>query len=153
MWTTEDHWLHRLTNASSKHALVQVHERAQQNAREHRPLTGALAQVPRKTPLGVKKHWRRQMHWDMCITIPQTLMGTQTLFVVNCIKLHLTAFILSDSSWDWQFFVCYLNCPLNFTCTYLWRVFNVECLLIFISRDSLMCCPETLSYSNQFWTC
>ena len=29
MWTTEDRCLHRLTNASSKHALAQVHERSQ----------------------------------------------------------------------------------------------------------------------------
>ena len=35
----------------------------------------------------------RQMHWHVCITIPQTLKGTQTLFVFNSVKshLHLTA--------------------------------------------------------------
>ena len=52
MWTTEDHGLHRFTNAGSKHALAQVHGRTQQNARERRPLTDALAKVPQKTPLG-----------------------------------------------------------------------------------------------------
>lgn len=33
------------------------------------------------------------MHWHVCITIPQTLVGTQTLFVFNSVKshLHLTA--------------------------------------------------------------
>ena len=57
MWTTEDHWLHRLTTASSKHALVvQVHERTQQNAKEHRPLPDALVPVPLKTLLGTKEH-------------------------------------------------------------------------------------------------
>ena len=47
--------LHRLTNATSKHALVQVHEQTQQNAREPRPLTNALAQVPHKTLLGTRE--------------------------------------------------------------------------------------------------
>ena len=53
MWTREDHWLQRLTNASSKHALVQMHERTQQHARESRPLTEALAQIPNKTSLSM----------------------------------------------------------------------------------------------------
>ena len=34
MWTREGCKLHGVTNASSKHALVQVHEQTQQNARE-----------------------------------------------------------------------------------------------------------------------
>ena len=46
--------LHRLTNASSMHALGQVHEQTQDSAREHRPLLDTLAQVPNKTPLGMK---------------------------------------------------------------------------------------------------
>ena len=75
MWTTEDSWLHRLTNASSKHALAQMYEWAQQNAQECRPLTNALAQVPHRTLL---RAWRNvDMHWHVCITILQTLKGTQ----------------------------------------------------------------------------
>ena len=50
-WTTEDCQLHRLTDASSKHALAQRQEQTQQNARECRPLTDALVQVLHKTPL------------------------------------------------------------------------------------------------------
>ena len=34
MWTREGCKLHGVTNASSKHALVQVHEQTQQNTRE-----------------------------------------------------------------------------------------------------------------------
>ena len=42
--------------ANSMHALVQMHERTQQNSdREHRPLLDELAQVPHKTPLGTKE--------------------------------------------------------------------------------------------------
>ena len=59
MWTTEDRWLHRLSNASSTHALGQMHEQIQPNAREHRPVPHALTQVPQKTPLGTKQHWHR----------------------------------------------------------------------------------------------
>ena len=88
MWTTEDHWLHRFTNVGSMHALAQVHEQTVQNARECRPLAHALAQVPHKTLLGLKEHWHRWMHRCVCITIPQTLEGTQPLFVVNSVKLH-----------------------------------------------------------------
>ena len=76
------------TNASSKHALVQLHEWTQQNARERRPLT---VQGPRKTFLGMRERWYRPMRWSVCITIRQILNGTQTLFVRNSIKLHLTA--------------------------------------------------------------
>lgn len=43
------------TNVSSKHALVQVHESTQQNAREVRPLTDKLVQVPCKTSLDMRK--------------------------------------------------------------------------------------------------
>jgi len=57
------------------------------------PLTDALAQVPHKTPLGMKESCHRQMQWHVCITIPQTLKGTQTPFVVNSVQLHLTAVI------------------------------------------------------------
>ena len=81
MWTTEDRWLHRLTNASSKHALMQVHKQTQQNAREHRTLTDVQAQAPYKILLGTGESWR--MHWRMCVTILQTLKGTQMLFVVT----------------------------------------------------------------------
>ena len=86
MWTTEDCCLHRLTNTSSRHALAQEHEHTQKNARECRP----LPQVPHKTLLGMKECWMRQMLWNMCITIPQTLKGTQMLSVVNSVK-DLTA--------------------------------------------------------------
>lgn len=55
MWTTEDGRLHKFTNANSTHALAQVHEQTQQNTRERRPQQDALAQVPHKTPLGMKK--------------------------------------------------------------------------------------------------
>ena len=81
MWTTEDRRPHRLANTSSKDALVQVHKRTQQNARERRPLTDALAQVSHKTLL-VRAHNNFAVR-----------QRTQTLFnVVNSIKLHLTAF-------------------------------------------------------------
>ena len=40
------------TNASSKHALAQVHERTQQKARERRPLMDALVQVPHQNTTG-----------------------------------------------------------------------------------------------------
>ena len=36
-------------------ALAQVHERTQQNGRDRRLLTDALAQVPHKTPLGTRE--------------------------------------------------------------------------------------------------
>ena len=111
MWTTDDRWLHRLTNADSMHALAQVHEQTTQNAREHRPLPHALAQVPHKTPLGMKERWHRWMHWRMCITIPQTLEGTQPLFVVNSVKLHLTALNLI---WVYlERFLQSLKCPIT----------------------------------------
>ena len=42
LWTKEDQWLYRITNASSKHALVQVHERMQGNATERKTLMNAL---------------------------------------------------------------------------------------------------------------
>ena len=58
------------------------------NARECRLLMDVLVQVPHKTPLGIREHWYRRMLWCMCITILWTLKGTQTLFVVNSVKLH-----------------------------------------------------------------
>ena len=91
MWTTEDHWLHRLTSTSSVHALVLVNKQTQQNARELRPLMDALAQVPHKTPLSMKERWHWRVCWCVCITIPQTLKGTQMLFVANYIKLDWAA--------------------------------------------------------------
>ena len=50
----------------------------------------ALAQVPYQTQLGMKECWHSRTHWCVCITILQTLKGTQTL-IVNSVKLHLTA--------------------------------------------------------------
>ena len=47
MGTTEDHWMHRVSNTSSKHVLAQLHEQKKQNAREWDP-------------------W--QMHWHKCLT-------------------------------------------------------------------------------------
>ena len=91
MWTTEDCWLHRFTNVGSTHALAHVHEQTTQNARGRRLLPHVLAQVPHKTPLDMKERWHRWMHWGVCLTNPQTLEGTQPLFVVNSVKLHLTA--------------------------------------------------------------
>ena len=55
MWTREGCKLHGVTNASSEHALVQVHEQTQQNTRECRPLTDTLVQVPDETPMGMKE--------------------------------------------------------------------------------------------------
>ena len=75
MWAIEDRWLHRLTNAGSTHALVCVHEQTTLNARERRPLPHALAHVPHKTPLDMKEHWHRWMHWRMCLTNLPTLKG------------------------------------------------------------------------------
>jgi len=46
-WSTEDRWLHRLSNTCSKHELTQVHEQTLQNARKRRPLTDPL--TPHKT--------------------------------------------------------------------------------------------------------
>ena len=91
MWTREDRWMHRLTNAGLTHGLAQVYEQTTQNARKGRPLQNAPVQVPHKTSLGIKELWHRWMHWHVCITIPRTLEGTQPLFVVNSVKLHLTA--------------------------------------------------------------
>lgn len=45
-----------VSNASSTHALAQMHEQIQPNAREHRPVPHALTQGPQKTPLGTKQH-------------------------------------------------------------------------------------------------
>ena len=84
LWTTEDCWLHRLINTSSKHALGQVHKWTLQNARESRPLTDALAQVPHKKLLGMKELWNRRRHWCVCKRI------LQTFFVVNKCSLLLT---------------------------------------------------------------
>ena len=91
MWTTEDRWPHRLTNAGSMDALAHMHEQTMLNARERRPPLHALVQVPHKTTLNMKERWHGWMHWCVCITNPQTLEGTQLLFVVNSVKLHLTA--------------------------------------------------------------
>ena len=62
MWTTEDCWLHRLTNAGSTHALAQVHEQTTQSARECRPLLHALAKVPKKYHWA----WRNVDIWGEC---------------------------------------------------------------------------------------
>ena len=57
------------------------------------PILDTLGQVRYKTLLGMKECW--QIHWHMCITILQTLKETQTLFVVDSVKLHSTALIFS----------------------------------------------------------
>ena len=88
--TREERWLHRLTNASSNHALTQVNKQTQPNTRECRPLMDALVKACYKTPLGTGecRHTCRRMHRHVCITILQTLKGTQTVFVVNSVRLH-----------------------------------------------------------------
>ena len=83
---TEDHWLHRLSNTSSKRPLAQLHEWKQQNARERRSLTNALAQVPHKTLLCMKGCWYGWMHWCVCIII------LHTLFVVHKHPLLLSPY-------------------------------------------------------------
>lgn len=86
MGTTEDHWMHRVSNTSSKHVLAQLHEQKKQNAREYRSLTDALAQVPHKTVLHMKECWLVRMHWCVCIII------LKTLFVVHKHPLLLSPY-------------------------------------------------------------
>ena len=106
MWTTEDCWLHMLTNDSSKHTLAQVQKPTQQNERVRRPLMDALVQVPHKTPLGTKEHWHREMQWHACKTILQTLKGNTYAFLfVNSVKLHLTAFKIKPKMYHGSLFL------------------------------------------------
>ena len=39
------------------------------------------------------------MHLSVCLTILQTLEGTQPLFVVNSVKLHVTAYNIELRYW------------------------------------------------------
>lgn len=68
------------------HTGVQTNTAKYKGAQPH-----TLVQVPHKTLLGMKEHSHGQMHRCVCITIPQTLTGKQTLFVVHSTNLYLTA--------------------------------------------------------------
>ena len=55
------------------------HKQTQENAQKSRPLTDALAQAPSKNRAGTEESRHRRVHGHVCIQIPQTLQGTQTL--------------------------------------------------------------------------
>ena len=93
MWTTEARWLHRFTNASSMHALVlrctNKYSKMQGNAD---PCWMHFCKyLTKHRCMGIKERWHANalacMHNHLA-----DLKGTQTFFVINSIKLNLTAY-------------------------------------------------------------
>ena len=80
---------HKFTNTSSRHALAQLHVRAQQKARERRPLTAAPVKLPHKKILLATRNVDKVYGLARVQNNSRTLQGKQMLQLARGIQVQV----------------------------------------------------------------